>query len=152
VDSLPEPARGIAAALTAALAAARGRDLDSYRAAVEELGALNPEQVGLVAGETVRLLVEDAHPGGLTADDARAIIETCARDAAWYPDLDPTAVTILLAGALGIHESEGQPIPLAADTMAAHAPLLLASLGPHTDAALRAALAQIATTQIMELP
>lgn len=156
-DDLPEPARSIATGLAAAVAAARRADPDGYREASTELVALNGEQLGLVAGETVRLVLEDVYPDGLDADDLRDALERCVRAALpWRPELDPTALGILLAGALGVHESDGERLPLPPDAVAGHAPLLLAELSrgaPHPfPVYLRGALSGIATNQVMELP
>lgn len=156
-DDQPEPARSIAAGLAAAVVAARGTDIDAYRVASAGLAGLNGEQLGLVAGETVRLMLEDAYPDGLDAEDLRDTLERSVRAALpWYPELDPTALGTLLAGALGVHESDGQPLPLPDDAVAGHAPLLLAELSrgaAHPFAVyLRAALDGIATNQVMELP
>ena len=154
---LPEPARSIAGGLVTAVVAARGADLDAYRTAGAELAKLGGERLGLVAGETVRLMLEDTYPDGLDAEDLRDTLELCVRATLpWYPDLDPTALGTLLAGALGVHESDGQPLALPPEAVASHAPLLLAELS--RDAAhpfevyLRAALDGIATNQVMELP
>jgi hypothetical protein len=156
-DDLPEPARSIATVLAAAVVVARGAEADAYRVASAELAGLNGEQLGLVAGETVRLMLEDAYPDGLDAEDLRDTLELCVRAALpWYPELDPTALGTLLAGALGVHEADGQPLPLPPDAAAGHAPLLLAELSRGTShpfpVYLRAALDGIATNQVMDLP
>ena len=77
---LPEPARRIAVATADAVAAA-GTD-----GAGDALAALDPQQVKLVLGAVVRLLVEELHPDGLDADDITAIVARCA---AAYPAADP---------------------------------------------------------------
>lgn len=154
---LPAPVRGIAEALSGAVAAARDADAGAYRDAVERLAALDGERVGLVAGEAVRLLLEERHPDGLDGDDLRAVLSGCARSSApWWPDVDPGTLGALLAGALGVHDSDGQPIVVAPEAMAGHAPLLIAELSrgaPHPPAVyLRGALAGIETRQVNELP
>lgn len=151
---LPQPARGIAVALTEAVDAARAADPERYAEAVEKLAGRPAEQVGVVAGQTVRLLLEDRHAEGLTADDLRAALAAGCRSAAWYPELDPQVLATLLAGALGVHEAEGQPLPLSGPAVAAHAPLLLADLAGTAAHPLRvylgAALAEIARSETMD--
>lgn len=156
-QDLPAAVRGIAVALDGAVAAARDADAEAYRDAVERLAALDSERVGLVAGEAVRLLLEERHPDGLDGDDLRTVLAGCVRSGAgWWPDVDPGALGALLAGALGVHDSDGQPIVVAPDAMAGHAPLLIAELSrgaPHPAAVyLRGALAGIETRQVNELP
>jgi hypothetical protein len=125
---LPAPARPIAAATDAAVAAARARDRDALAEAVSDLAALDPAQTGLILGTAVRLLLEDTHPDGLDGDDVRAVLEQCVRSAAeWQPDVDPHVVLILLAGALGVLDEDGEAPPKP-DTLARHAALLLAGL------------------------
>ncbi|GII78583.1 hypothetical protein Sru01_35650 [Sphaerisporangium rufum] len=126
---LPEPARSVAAAVTGAVTAARSGDPEAYAASVTRLGALDPEHTGLVLGAMARLLLEDAHPGGMTADDVRALVARCARAAApVYPRADPDVLVMLVAAALGVHQHQDGGIPLDAQVTAAHAPLLVAAL------------------------
>jgi hypothetical protein len=125
---LPAPARPIAAAALTAVAAAREHDKDALAEAAGDLAALDPGLVGLILGTTVRVLVEDTHPDGLDGDDVRATLERCVRAAApWQPDVDPHVVLVLLAGALGVYEDDGEPPPKP-DTLARHAALLMADL------------------------
>jgi hypothetical protein len=125
---LPAPARPIAAAALAAVSAARGRDDKALSEAVGSLAALDPALVGLIVGTAIRLLLEDTHPDGLDGDDVRNVLERCARSAAeWQPDVDPHVVLILLAGALGVHDDDGEPPPKP-DVLAHHAALLMADL------------------------
>ncbi|HEY3505627.1 MAG TPA: hypothetical protein VGN37_22930 [Actinocatenispora sp.] len=157
---LPEPARGIAVATETAVAAARDADPERYADATERLAAHHAEQVGIVAGETVRLLLEDRYSDGLTGDDLREVLTRCAHAATWYDDFDPAVATTLIAGALGVHEADGERLPLSASDMAGHAPLLIAVLAAAPPAKgetrhpltvyLRAALAEIARTQTMD--
>ncbi|MEV0841708.1 hypothetical protein AB0I55_19400 [Actinocatenispora sera] len=151
---LPQPARGIAEATVAAVTAARDTDADGYQVATTRLAGHHAEQVGIVAGETVRLLLEERYPDGLTGDDLRAVLTDCAGAARWYPEFDPTVAMTLIAGALGVHEADGEPLPLAAAEVAGHGPLLIARLAtgaPHPLAVyLRAALAEIARTETMD--
>lgn len=125
---LPAPARPIAAAALAAVAAARDHDNDALAGAAGDLAGLDPAQVGLILGTTVRVLLEDTHPDGLDGDDVRGVLEHCVRSAApWQPDVDPHVVLVLLAGALGVYEDDGEPAPKP-ETMARHAALLIVDL------------------------
>ena len=125
---LPPPARAIATAASAAVEAAQDRDKDAYDAAVEQLAALDAEQVGLVLGAVVRTLLEDRHPDGLDGDDVRAALEHAVRSAGQWQDVDPQVMVVLLVGALGVQDDgddEGRPSPQA---LARHTPLLLVDL------------------------
>jgi hypothetical protein len=123
---LPAPARPVAAATDAAVAAARARDAEALDDAVGDLAALDAARVGLILGTTVRLLLEERHPDGLTGDDVRAVLTSCVTAAAqWQPDVDPHVVLVLLAGALGVHDDDGTPPP-PPGRLARHAALLLA--------------------------
>lgn len=147
---LPAPARPIAAAADAAVAAATARDREALTEAVSVLAAQDPPQTGLILGTAVRLLLEDTHPDGLDGDDVRAVLEQCVRSAAeWQPDVDPHVVLLLLAGALGVLEDDGEPPPKP-DALARHAALLLASLLRQRPMAgyLTAALAEIERAQL----
>jgi hypothetical protein len=147
---LPAPARPIAAAATAAVAAAQARDADALDDAVAGLASLDPAQSGLILGTTVRLLLEAAHPDGLTGDEVRDVLERCVRGAApWQPEVDPHVVLLLLAGALGVLQEDGAPAEKP-DVLARHAALLMADLlGPRqVPPFLTAALAEIEHTQL----
>src|SRR5262245_12220351 len=127
---LPAPARAIAVAASEAVEAARVRDAAAYEPAMARLAVLDPEQVGLVLGVVVRSVLEDLHPDGLAADDVRAVLEHCVRGCASWQPADPDTLLGLVAGALGVHASDGdgeahRPAP--AD-IARHAPLLIADL------------------------
>jgi hypothetical protein len=118
----------IATAASAAFDAARERDKDAFETAVEQLGALDPEQTGLVLGAVVRALLEDLHPDGLDGDDIRAALERAVRSAAEWQDIDPQVMVVLLVGALGVHDEgddEQRPTPR---VLARHAPLLIVEL------------------------
>jgi hypothetical protein len=121
---LPAPARPIAAAATAAVAAIRAADTAALDEAAASLAALDPAQTGLVLGTAVRLLLEDSHPDGLTADDVRNVLAGAARS---WPDADPQVVLWLLAGALGVLEEDGPPAPKP-EALARNAAVLLADL------------------------
>ena len=147
---LPSPARPIAAATSAAVAAAQARDADALDAAVAGLAALDPAQTGLVLGTAVRLLLERGHPDGLDGDAVRDVLERCVRSgAAWQPEVDPHVVLVLLASALGVLDEDGAAPPRP-DVLARHAALLLTELLGAAPVApvLSAALAEIERTQL----
>ncbi|MGC4769563.1 hypothetical protein ACLQ25_11350 [Micromonospora sp. DT44] len=132
---LPASARAIAVTATAAVAAAQARDGEAYDEAVADLAA--DERSGLVLGTVVRLLLEESHPDGLDGDDIRQVLARCVQDAArWRSDVDPHVVLVLLAGALGVYDPEGDDAPPDASALARHAPLLVADLLAMTGAPL----------------
>ena len=147
---LPPPARPIDAAAMTAVTAAAARDSIALDEATATLAALDPAQSGLILGTTVRLLLEDGHPDGLTADDIRTVLAGCVRVAVpWHPRTDPQVVLWLLAGALGVLDEDGTPAPKP-DALARHAALLIADLlaGRPAAAWLTGALAEIERTQL----
>ncbi|NUT37792.1 MAG: hypothetical protein HOV79_32505 [Hamadaea sp.] len=153
---LPKPARSLAAAVTAAVDAARAADADALRVAATDLAAFDPTLAGTVMGETLRRVLEAGHPDGLDGDDLRAVLEDCTRRALpWLPELDPEVLLVVLAGALGVHPEEAdgiaRPKPQA---VALHAPVLLADLlgRKSLEIPLVAAFAEIARAETMEAP
>ncbi|WP_328461922.1 hypothetical protein OHA21_33915 [Actinoplanes sp. NBC_00393] len=143
---LPAPARPIAAAATAAVDAVRAGDAAELDDATDRLAGLDPAQTGLILGTVVRLLLEDGHPDGLTADDVRAALASCVRS---WPAADPQVVLWLLAGALGVLDEDGAPAPKP-DALARQSAVLIADLLSGRPAApwLTAALAEIERTQL----
>ena len=121
---LPAPVRAVAVATEDAVSAAGEQDQEAFDAAVALLAGT--EGSGLVLGSTVRLLLEARHPDGLDGDDIRQVLtDTVTRAGQWRSDVDPHAVLVLLAGALGIHDQDEQTPPMAAVESARHAVLLL---------------------------
>jgi hypothetical protein len=148
---LPAPARPIAVAASDAVAAAREHDPVAFAAAVGVLGAIDTAQVGLVLGTVVRLLMEDQHPDGLDGDDVREVLTNSVRTAGeWQADVDPHVILILIAGALGVHDSDPKTVPPKPDVLARHAALLLAHLLDRRplDAYLTRAASEIERTQL----
>jgi hypothetical protein len=143
---LPPPARPVAAAVTTAVAAVRAGDAGALEEAVAALAALDPAHTGLILGTTVRLLLEDGHPDGLTADDVRGSLASCVRA---HPEADPQVVLWLLAGALGVLDEDGAAAPKP-DALARDAALLITDLlaGRDPRAWLTAALTEIQHTQL----
>ena len=119
---LPAAARPVATAVEAAVTAAAGHDDEALDRAVTGLAALEPARVGLVMGTAVRLLLEERHPDGLTADDLRAELRDTV---AAHPGADPQVTLALLAGALGVLEDD---LPIDPSTSARHAAFLLAGV------------------------
>jgi hypothetical protein len=156
--NLPPTARTLAKAISASLDAAAREDADDMRAATADLAALDGEQTGVLLGAIMRMLLEEQHPDGLDGDDIRTVLEGCARWAlAWLPEVDPHALLIVLAGALGIHPDDHDEVERpSAPALALHAPLLIARLlagrARPIDPYLSAAFAEIARSEIMEAP
>ena len=126
---LPTTARAIAGAAASAVDAAVRRDADSFETAAATLAAT--EGSGLVLGSVVRLLLEEDNSDGLGADEVRAALVHCVTQAStWAADVDPHAVLVLLASALGVHDPSDVPDPSPRE-LARHGALLTASLlGP----------------------
>ncbi|MDH2429173.1 hypothetical protein [Sphaerisporangium sp. TRM90804] len=157
MNPLPQPARAIAEAATDAVAAAGAREPEAFERAAARLAALDHEQTGLVLGAVVTLLLQDQYPSGPAADDVQALVARCARSAAaWFPGVDPHVLVMLVAGALGLHQPDGDPFPLDGVTVAHHGPLLVADLlaasGHPLSALLDAAFADIRLTQTSDTP
>lgn len=129
---LPPPARPIAAAVAHAVPAAAAGDAAAFGAAVDDLAALDPAQVGLLLGTLVRVLLEDEHPDGIDAADIRRVVADAVHACAvWCPDVDPQMLVLLLAGALGVHDQDAEADPPPPATIARHGALLVAALiGP----------------------
>lgn len=154
---LPPPARRIAEGAAAAVEAARVRDGQALREAADELAACDPEHVGVVLGATVRALLEDLHPDGLSGEDVQDVLERCVRDTlAWTAELDVDSLVVVLTGALGVFQQEDgaqRPDPR---KLAWHAPVLLAYLltvsGRRFEPYLAASFAEIARAETVEMP
>lgn len=126
---LPPAARGIAVAASEAVEAARAQDVAAFDGAAEALAAQDQERVGRVLGAVVRMLVEESHQDGVDSDDVRAVLAHCVREAmSWQTDVDPQVVLVLLAGALGVYDPEGEDAPPKALAQARHSALLITSL------------------------
>ncbi|MFC6016623.1 hypothetical protein ACFP2T_10465 [Plantactinospora solaniradicis] len=150
-------ARAISQATTDAVEAASAQDLAALDRAAAELTGNSPEQVGLVIGAVLRMLLEETHPDGLAGEDVQAVLERCARtNIGWVPDLDVSVLALLLTGALGVHQMAEEMPPADPAAVARHAPLLVADLlavtGRSVGDYLDAALTEIAISETMELP
>jgi hypothetical protein len=153
------PAATMARAVDAAVSAAQAGDATAFAAAGADLSRVDPEQLAVVLGTVTRSLLERSHPDGLDTDDAEHVMRSClTAAAAWYEELDGSALLVALAGALGIYaEPEpGEPPPPAGAAVVTHGVLLIASqltvlrqpLPPVLDAALR----ELQRAQTVELP
>lgn len=154
---LPAPAAALARAVQAAVDAALAADAEGFDAAAAALAARDPEQVRVVLGALLRSLLEEGHPGGIDGEDVAAVVEGCVRGAAWAGAVDPDAVVVVLAGALGVHPDEEQDAaPVPAPVAARHAALLAAHLLPASPRPLRAhlqeALGEVARAETVEMP
>lgn len=154
---LPPAPRAIATAAAETLAAVQSGDPIAFQQASSRLAALDREQVGLVLGAVVRSLLEDHHPGGLSADDIEDVLARCiSTSGACFPAVDANVLLVLLAGSLGIHPDSEEAQPVSALEMSTHAPLLIATLvgpaGRSFTAHLDAAFAEIARSETVEMP
>jgi len=101
------PARTIGAAICRTVEQAQQRDLFEFQGTTNVLAELPAEQVGLVLGTVVRLLLEDRHVDGIDGDDIREVLNRCYLAAvSWLP---PATIQIeplvaVLSSALGIHQ------------------------------------------------
>jgi hypothetical protein len=154
---LPPAARAVAEACTRAVDAATAQDAESYADAVARLVTLDRERVNEVLGAVVRRLLEELHPDGLDADDAQQALERAVRAViGWFPQVDVTALVVVLGGSLGLHPEDGQAPPVTPLDVARHAPLLVADLLAARHRPLRpyldAAFAEIARAETVEMP
>jgi len=141
----------ISSALVEAVDAARAGDADRFAGALPALAALDQAQLTAVQSLVLRQLLERQHPDGLDADDLRQALADTARQAGWWPDLDPGTLGTVLVSSLGAAEPD-QPT----SQLAGHGCLLIAELAgrqPEPLAALvRQALAEIQRAETVELP
>ena len=154
---LPAAARTVATAIDAAVAAARAADQVRYQEAATRLAVLDPERLGAVEGAVLKALLEDLHPGGFDGDDIKQVVAGCLRSTAgWLPAVDPDALIVVLAGALGVAEAEDRPESVTQQDVTRHAPLLIADLltvaGRELAGYLDRAFIEIARAETMELP
>lgn len=151
---------GVAAAGRATAAAARGStapvaaggaDAEAFEEAVARVAAVDPPLVAEVLGGTVRSLLEERHQDGLDAEDLRELLTDCTKAGEWA-GVDPEALLVVLAGALGLTAEEQPAVPPPA--VARHALLLVAHLtgGRPPAAHLDAAVAELARAQTIEMP
>ncbi|GIG87044.1 hypothetical protein [Plantactinospora endophytica] len=157
MTATPPLPRAIGQATARAVEAARAHDQAALDEAAGDLAALPAEQVGLVLGAVLRMLLEQAHPDGLAGEDVQAVLVRCARsNAGWLSGLDVGVLALLLTGALGVHQMADEVPTADPAAVARHAPLLVADLltvaGGAVGDYLTAALDEIAVAETMELP
>ncbi|MDT0222979.1 hypothetical protein [Gordonia sp. AC31] len=87
-----------------AIRAARAHDSEAFGAATDLL-ALHPESREVHA-LMLRELLETVFPDGLTGDDVSEVMTSTSRAAAsWTSAVSPTAVALVLTGALGVGDT-----------------------------------------------
>jgi hypothetical protein len=154
MGSRPAGVRVITEAVTDAVTAARGADAAGFAEAVGRVAGVDPARVALLLGWVVRRLLEETHPDGMDGEDLRAALSGCAAAAAgWESGVDPTALLVVLTGALGLSDPDEQPAVAPAD-IARNAVLLTAFLlGPRPFAPyLEGAFAELQRAETVEMP
>jgi hypothetical protein len=122
---LPASARPVAVAITDAVTAAG--DAVVFEAATARLVSLDREQVRLLLGTVVRLLLEESHPGGVDGDALRDVLSRVVSASAEWFDAEPSVVAYVLLGAVGATDPDtDRPPP--ATTLLAHAAAVTAEL------------------------
>lgn len=155
-ESWPGPARAMALAVDAAVAAARSGDAAAFAGATASLDRADPEQLAVVLGTVLRGLLEHSHPDGLGSDDAVHILGSCARSAVgWYEPFDPDTLLLALTGALGVTDPDESP-PASGAAVVAHGILLIADqlrvLAGDLRPVLEDALRELRRAQTIEMP
>jgi hypothetical protein len=154
--SWSEPARTMARAVDAAVAAARASDAAGFTEAITDLNRVDREQLAVLLGAVTRDLLERTHPDGLDSEDAELVLQSGIRSAAaWYEPLDSDSLIRALTGALGIVDPD-EAVPVYGPAVVAHGLLLIADqlttltqeLTPVLDAALR----ELMRAQTVEMP
>jgi hypothetical protein len=150
---LPTSARAVAEAAITAVDAATRRDAEALDASARTLATT--DGAGLVLGSVVRLLLEEQNPDGLGADEVKAALVDCVTEATpWAGEVDPHAVLVLLASALGVHDPDNTEVPdPSPDQLSRHGALLTASLlGPRPiDRYLATAFAEIRRKELHDV-
>lgn len=173
LHELPPVARAVAGAVTDGVDAAAAPDAEAaeaFEAAARRLALAEPEHVRVVLGGVVRPLLEELHQDGVDADDVRTLVADAVTAAApWWPAVDPDALVVVVAGALGVHpevfptatDDDGaprdEPAPLPGpDAVTRHALLLVATLlaarGGRLRPYLEASFTELATAASAEQP
>jgi hypothetical protein len=154
MGSLPVAARVLSTATEDGVAAVRSADPAALADAVARLSTRDFARASLVLGGVLRALLEHHHPDGLDGEDVRAVLTHCVRaTAGWESEVDPTALLVVLTGALGLADPDEQP-PLPPATVARAALLLITDLlGPAPLATyLTPALTELSRAETIELP
>ena len=107
---LTPAARVVAHTVTETVAAAG--DPDAFAAASARLVALDREQVRILLGTLIRLLLEESHPDGLGSEVLQDVVRRVVTNASPWFDVDPAVLVVVLVGALGADdESDTPPTP-----------------------------------------
>lgn len=93
-----------------ALTAARDHDVGAFDISLTALSKLDREQLSLLLGTVVQMLLEQRHPDGLDSDDVDQLIDATLTSAAWYPRTDRDHLVRVILGALGVTVIEDQPL------------------------------------------
>ncbi|WP_277830787.1 hypothetical protein [Speluncibacter jeojiensis] len=143
----PIVAREIAEQTDLGVAALRAGDAVALADSVTELAAQATERVGLLHSSTVRALLEQAHPDGLSGNDVQDVLTSMSGVPVPVP---LPAVAEVLTGALGVGEpAESTPAECITAALA-----IIAVLAPPGTLAvhLRRAMAEIERDQTVEMP
>lgn len=142
--------------VTRAVDAAARADADGFATACTDLAGFDAEQARVVLGWVLRQALEGRHPDGLDADDVREAVAATARGAAWWADLDPRVLVVVLVAALGEHPDPEELPRLGHALVLQHSLLLVHDLatgpGRPLGRALAAALAEVRRAETMEMP
>ena len=153
-------ARTVADATDRGIRSARAHDGGDFAEAVEILG-VHADAARAVHAHMVRELIETAYQDGLDSDDVADVLTRTVADATgWDAPVDPTAVAVVLTGALGVNEpadpgDAGTPASSASQVIGA-AILVAARLTTDTGVDhgdfLRRAVEEIRRAQTVEMP
>jgi hypothetical protein len=154
--SWSEPAKTIALAIDAAVAAAQVSDAPAFTDATADLNRVDRELLAMLLGGVTRELLERSHPDGLDSDDAEQLLQSCIRSAAgWYQALDSDSLIRALTGALGVNDQDCPP-QFDGRTVVTHGLLLIAdqltTLAQDLPTVLDSALHELMRAQTVELP
>lgn len=156
----PAVARTVAEVTDRGVRAARTHDLDGFGEAVGVL-EIHAEVAREVHAHMVRELLETLYQDGLSGDDVSEVLTRTTDDAGlWYAPVDPSAVVVVLTGALGVGEGSvssdvrPQSIPPAEIIGAAFLVIadLAASAGLEHEPYLVRAVEEIRRAQTVEMP
>lgn len=153
----PAEVRELAVAVLAPVRAAQRRDRGEFDEAVAATAAFDQQQVALVLGSVLQLLLEETHPDGFGADDLQTLLEGCARHArVWTDEPDLDLLVFVIAGAVGVQDPEETPPGATPSAITAHGALLVTELLLITrrdpTGYLVLAIGDVARDQTMELP
>ncbi|WP_188543567.1 hypothetical protein [Rhodococcoides trifolii] len=166
----PAEARHIARAVSTALDAVQDDDADAFAEATAELAELPYGHAEAVHSAIIRNLLEDTHAGGLSGEDAQALVlDVVAAHQDWDESLDRTALIMVVLGALGVDIDPGffagdnqdpEDLPeiprLTATDSARHSSLVIESLLTKIESTaapyIRSAIEEIARAETVEMP